>query len=342
MLPLIARTTKARRPYRPVVYGCVQLVAVREGSAILSGEFGQRPINIGDVLLIGANVACGAEPEGQVTVTTVYLDPDYAVDQFYWQHTGLLLDRLEAHDMAALVFSESVQLLRLGERRLGELVPWLDELAELSRAGHPSESFTRMQVLWFLLVDAICPYMKTVPVPEVVAQSAKARPRWLGNRRLADPVRVEALTVRDALHGNIARRWLLRDLAEMVHLSPKQLARVFAVAYGRTPCAYLARLRVEAMARLLREENLTVDAAAHRVGWGRTQASNIFARHVGVTPGRYRLYGVRARLWETARTYLLRHVRHDPRTGNDHDNPKRTTAGRAVASLRSARDRSRR
>lgn len=207
MLPLIARTTKARRPYRPVVYGCVQLVAVREGSAILSGEFGQRPINIGDVLLIGANVACGAEPEGQVTVTTVYLDPDYAVDQFYWQHTGLLLDRLEAHDMAALVFSESVQLLRLGERRLGELVPWLDELAELSRAGHPSESFTRMQVLWFLLVDAICPYMKTVPVPEVVAQSAKARPRWLGNRRLADPVRVEALTVRDALHGNIARRW---------------------------------------------------------------------------------------------------------------------------------------
>lgn len=90
----------------------------------------------------------------------------------------------------------------------------------------------------------------------------------------------------------IARRWLLRDLAEMVHLSPKQLARVFTAAYGRTPCAYLARLRVEKMARLLREDNLTIDAAAHGVGWSRNQAAEMFTRHIGVTPGRYRLYGL--------------------------------------------------
>lgn len=289
---LVARTATLRHPVRSSVFSCVKLVVVRDGSAILSGKFGQRPIRSGDVLLVGANVACGMEPEGQMTVTTVFLDSDYAVDQFYWQHTGLLLDRLEAQDIAALVFAEPVQVLRLGEQRLGKLVPWLDELTELSEAGNPTESFARMQAFWFLLADAIRPHIKAVSVPEVVAQSAKARPRWLGNRRLAAPVRVEALTVRDALHGNIARRWLLRDLAEMVHLSPKQLACVFAVAYGRTPCAYLARLRVEAMARLLREDNLTVDAAAHRVGWGRTQAAEMFARHVGVTPGRYRLYGL--------------------------------------------------
>ncbi|MGP5055233.1 helix-turn-helix domain-containing protein [Brachybacterium paraconglomeratum] len=251
-------------------HGSVKLVVVRDGSAILSGEFGQRPINIGDVLLIGANVACGAEPEGQVTVTTIYLDPDYAVDQFYWQHTGLVLDRLEAYDIA----------------------PWLDELVELSDARSPAESFARMQALWFLLADAIRPHLKVAPVPEVLAQTGKPRPRSLRHRRLATPVRVEALTVRDALHSDIARRWLLRDLAATVHLSTKQLARVFAIAYGKTPHGYLTRLRVEAMARLLREDNLTVDVAAHRVGWGRTQASDMFVRHVGTTPGRYRLYGL--------------------------------------------------
>src|SRR5699024_6781092 len=154
-------------------------------------------------------------------------------------------------------------------------------------AGKPT--FARMQALWFLLADAIRPHIKTVPIQEVLAQSAKARPRSLRHRRLTAPVRVEALTVRDALHGNIARRWLLSDLAEMVHLSPKQLVRAFSVAYGKTPRAYLGRLRVEAMARLLREENLTVDAAAHRVGWSRNQAAEMFARHVGTTPGRYRL-----------------------------------------------------
>lgn len=289
---MTAQTHVFRRPTRPKTSNCVKLVVVRYGSAIVSGEFGEQPIRSGDVLLVGSNTRCAMEPEGQVTATTVYLDPDYAIDQFYWQHTALLLDRLEAQDVAATVFAEPVQVLRLGELRLAELVPWLDELTELSEAGNPAESFARMQALWFLIADAIRPLLKTMPVPQVLAQSTKVRPQSLRNRRLAAPVRVEALTVRDALHRNIARRWLLRDLAEMVHLSPKQLVRVFSTAYGKTPCAYLGRLRVEAMARLLREENLTVDAAAHRVGWSRNQASEMFVRHVGVTPGRYRLYGL--------------------------------------------------
>ena len=315
---------------------------MREGSAILTDGFRQHPTNVGDVAMCGANTPCRAEPEGQVTVTTVYLDPDYAVDLFYWQHAAILLDRLEAQDIAATVFAEPVQVLRLGERRLMELVPWLDELAELSQAGNPSESFARMQALWFLIADAIRPFIKTVPVVEVLAQSGKARPRSLRHRRLTAPVRVEALTVRDALHSNIARRWRLDDLAEMVHLSSKQLARVFAAAYGKMPRAYLASLRVEAMARLLREENLTVAAAAHRVGWGaprpaRCSSDTSVCRRAGTAST-----DCRAALWEAVRTYLVTPVRHDPRTGTDHDHAERTTTGRGAASLRSARDRSRR
>lgn len=86
--PLLAQTTRMRQLSALTTYSGVRLTAVRDGSAILSGGFGQRPIRSGDVLLIGANVTYGMEPEGQVTVTAVYLDPDYAVDQFYWQHTG--------------------------------------------------------------------------------------------------------------------------------------------------------------------------------------------------------------------------------------------------------------
>jgi len=264
--PLLARTTRTRQLSALTTYSCVKLTAIRDGSAILSDGRRQRPIRSGDLLLLGAGVPCAAEPEGQVTVTTIYLDPDYAVDQFYWQHAGLLLDRFEAQGVAAAVLAEPVQVLRLGERRLGELAPWLDELTELSRAGNPSESFARMQALWFLIADAIRPFLKTVPVAEVLARSGTRRPRSLGIRRLTAPVRVEVLRVRDALHSNIARRWLLDELAEMAHLSAKQLARVFSLAYGRTPHSYLVRLRVEAMARLLREENLTVEAAARRVG----------------------------------------------------------------------------
>ncbi len=290
--PLLARTWRMRRALSSAAYSCARVFTVREGSVILSGSFGPHPISIGDVALVGSNVVCDVEPEGNVTVTTVYLDPDYAVDQFYWQHACWIIDRLEAREIAATVFAEPVQVLRLGEHRIAELGPWLDELVQLSSHGRPWESFARMQALWFLIADVIRPFLKTVPVAEVLAQSGTRRPRSLEMRRLVAPVRVEVLRVRDALHSNIARRWLLDDLAEIAHLSPKQLARVFSLAYGRTPHRYLVRLRVEAMARLLREENLTVEAAARRVGWARNHATEIFARHVGVTPGHYRLYGL--------------------------------------------------
>jgi AraC family transcriptional regulator len=103
----------------PVPYDCVKVITVREGSAILFGEFGQKPVTVGDVTLLGTSVLCGSEPEGSITATTVYLDTDYAVDLFFWQHAGLLYDRLDAHDVAAAVYADPVQFLRLGEARAG-------------------------------------------------------------------------------------------------------------------------------------------------------------------------------------------------------------------------------
>ena len=44
----------------------------------------------------------------------------------------------------------------------------------------------------------------------------------------------------------------------MVHLSTAQMSRVFTKAYGQTPIAYVATVRVETMTRLLRETDLPV------------------------------------------------------------------------------------
>lgn len=68
----------------PVVYDCVTVIVVRDGSAIILSEFGQKPVKPGDVLLLGANVLCAADPEEHITVTTVCLDPDYVLDQVRW------------------------------------------------------------------------------------------------------------------------------------------------------------------------------------------------------------------------------------------------------------------
>lgn len=114
---LIARTRTLHRPVGPVAYDCVKLIVVRDGSAILFSEFGQQPVRPGDVILLGPNVLCGSEPEEHITVTTIYADTDYVIDQVFWQHAGILHDRLDARGFTEKVYSDPAQILRLGEHR---------------------------------------------------------------------------------------------------------------------------------------------------------------------------------------------------------------------------------
>lgn len=60
---------------------------------------------------------------------------------------------------------------------------------------------------------------------------------------------------------------------------------MFTETYGKTPLAYLTILRVEEMAHLLRETDLTIEAAARTVGWAsRSRANEAFKECVGMTP----------------------------------------------------------
>jgi AraC family transcriptional regulator len=61
--------------------------------------------------------------------------------------------------------------------------------------------------------------------------------------------------------------WTLTALAEEVHLSRSQLVRAFDATIGLSPMAYLRRIRVEQMARLLSTTELTIAEAARSVGW---------------------------------------------------------------------------
>jgi AraC family transcriptional regulator len=94
--PIVARTQSVLRPSGSVIYDCVKVIVVRDGSAIVFSEFGRQRVKVGDVLLLGANVLCGGEPERRITVTTTTLDTDYLVDQLFWQYCSILRDRLEA------------------------------------------------------------------------------------------------------------------------------------------------------------------------------------------------------------------------------------------------------
>ncbi len=286
--PLLARTRTIHRPVGPVAYDCVKVIVVRDGSAILFSEFGQQPVTIGDVILLGANTLCGSEPEGHITVTTIYADTDYVIDQVFWQHVGILHDRLDAQDFAATIYTEPAQILHLGEDRTGLLMPWLDELVALSIEARPVENFYRMQALWFSISHVIAPFIRTSPVRISPTQRATGWPTQPRHRRFA-PLRQEARRGAELLRADPVRHWSVTDLANELHVSKSQVGRIFVDAFGKSPIAYLTMLRTERMAGLLRTTDAPIAVIAREVGWGDPDfAARQFRRSVGVSPSSYR------------------------------------------------------
>lgn len=216
--PILARNWSGRRPVEPAAYDCVRVMVIRDGSAILHSEFGRQPVNPGDVVLLGANTLCGGIPEELVTVTTIYADSDFVVDQVYWQHVGMVQDRLEAQALATTIYTEPAQILRIGQERSQGLMPWLDELVQLSTGGHPAENFFRMQALWFSVTHVIAPFIKTSSVRTSPTQRATTWPT-LPRHRQFSPLRGEAQRAAELLRAEPERRWSVTNLADQVHLS---------------------------------------------------------------------------------------------------------------------------
>lgn len=288
--PILARTQSAHSPIAPIAFDCLKLIIIRSGSARLFSGFGSHHVNIGDVIVLAANTLCGAEPEGWVTTTTLYLDREYVIDQVFWQYAAQFCDRHNARDFFEAHYSTPAQIVRIGEDRAGHLMPWLDELASLSLDGPQPERFLRAQALLFSVLDVIVPFMTTTVGAVGGRRGSTVIPAAPRHRQFT-PLRVEARHIAQLIRDDPARQWTVPELAEAVHLSPSQLRRVFVEAFGKAPVAYLTMVRTERMARHLRSTVLPVKQIAAEVGWADADfAARQFRRGLGVTPRTYRQF----------------------------------------------------
>ena len=286
--PILVRTRSDHAPVPPVAFDCMKLIAIRAGSARLFSEFGSRHVNVGDVVVLAANTLCGAEPEGWVTTTTLYLDRDYVIDQVFWQHAARFKDRLDASDFLDASYAEPAQVVRLGEDRAGLLMPWLDELAALSVDGQHANNFYRAQALLSAVLDVIVPHLAVTGDRVTPTQRTTVVPSTPRHRAFR-PLRAEARRAAELLATEMDRRWSVPELASLVHLSPSQLRRIFTDAFGKSPIAYLALLRAEKMAHLLKATDSPISLIAASVGWRDSDfAARQFRRSVGVSPSEYR------------------------------------------------------
>ena len=94
---------------------------------------------------------------------------------------------------------------------------------------------------------------------------------------------------RTLLHEQYAEPIDLETVARHVYLSRYHFARQFRREFGVTPHQYLTQRRLDAAKQLLQSADRTVTEVCFSVGYGSVGSfSSLFARHVGLSPERYR------------------------------------------------------
>lgn len=80
----------------------------------------------------------------------------------------------------------------------------------------------------------------------------------------------------------------VKELANVVRVSPRQLHRKFVGAFGISPQAFVVKLRIQAACEALQLEGAQISVVAQELGFcDQSSFTQLFQKHVGVTPLRY-------------------------------------------------------
>ena len=80
----------------------------------------------------------------------------------------------------------------------------------------------------------------------------------------------------------------VKELANAVHLSPRQLHRKFVEAFGTSPQAFIVKLRIQAACESLQLEGSQISEVASELGFcDQSSFTQLFQKHVGITPLKY-------------------------------------------------------
>lgn len=99
--------------------------------------------------------------------------------------------------------------------------------------------------------------------------------------------RAKIESVRDYIETNYSESLTLARLAEVAHISPCHLNRVFSLEIGMPPHAFQTQIRIERSKRLLLQGMSATEAALHTGFFDQSHFTRHFRRIVGVPPRSY-------------------------------------------------------
>lgn len=166
----------------------------------------------------------------------------------------------------------------------GRAMPWMEStlrfLADEATAQRPGMELILSRLRDVLFVQAVRAWLGQ-------PQQPGQREGW--RHALQDPVIAKAIRF---MHRDLEKDWTVDALARAVGQSRSAFAARFQDLVGESPIGYLARVRMQVAARLLRLGELSVKEVATRVGYATEAAfSKAFKRELGQAPGAWRRDG---------------------------------------------------
>jgi PAS domain S-box-containing protein len=80
----------------------------------------------------------------------------------------------------------------------------------------------------------------------------------------------------------------VKELAQAIHVSPRQLHRKFMTAFGTSPHTFIMKLRIQAACEALQNKDAEIQNVAQAYGFCSQSAfTSLFQKYVGLTPLKY-------------------------------------------------------
>ncbi|GAA2630909.1 AraC family transcriptional regulator [Paractinoplanes durhamensis] len=247
----------------------VEMALVVAGSGAHRTHAGLRPLQVGDVVLLRPGVWHGYEECAGLVVHNCCFSAELLHRELAWTREDPLLGHLLWTGPYA-GHGRGVLTTHLTADEMAGCVAELDAMSELTTRSlrlHRSDIIARLSLA--------LGYAARAALGEAAQVSERVHPSV-----------VEAMR---RMEARPAHPWTLTELAGDLHLAPGYLVRLFKLATGLPPMAFLSRLRVELAAEQLLHSDRPINAIGESVGWA---DPNYFARrfrsHFGLSASAYR------------------------------------------------------
>lgn len=267
-LPYFINWDRTTAPRDPHVHDFHEIAIITRGVGLHHTEYGSWPVQVGDVVVIGGKHAHCYDDVHDLEMVNVL----FKRDPFIFKDEGLrALNGFHALFGAPHLPPRSrlERHFRLGSKEMDQVMGVVTSMEQELSDPRPGGVYLA-RAHFMILVGMLSRFYSCQPGSDASAVL-----------RLAKAINHMEANYRDAVQ--------LEDVARVAGMSARQLQRLFHMATGDTPMAYLRNLRLMRAAEALRDPDNRVTNVAFSSGFN---DSNYFSRqfrvYFGTSPRQYR------------------------------------------------------